>query len=51
MRASWRDLPSEFGMWETADTRFQLWHDIGLWSQLSAALERAAAGQSTHVAL
>ena len=29
-RASWRDMPLEFGKWETAYKRYKLWQDTGL---------------------
>ena len=50
-RASWRDLPPEYGKWETAYKRYRLWHDSGLWTQLIAALDRHAATQPNEVAL
>jgi transposase len=37
-RSSWRDLPNEFGKWETAYKRYRLWHDTGLWQRLLAVL-------------
>ena len=33
-RSSWRDLPLEFGKWETAYKRYRLWRDTGLWPRL-----------------
>ena len=33
-RSSWRDLPLEFGKWETAYKRYRLWQDAGLWPRL-----------------
>jgi hypothetical protein len=37
-RASWRDMPLEFGKWETAYKRYRLWRDTGLWQIIAAAL-------------
>jgi transposase len=37
-RASWRDLPLEFGKWETAYKRYRLWQDTGLWQRLLTIL-------------
>ena len=37
-RSSWRDLPLEFGKWETAYKRYRLWQDTGLWPRLLALL-------------
>ena len=36
--ASWRDLPPEFGKWETAYQRYRLWGDLGIWPRLFALL-------------
>jgi len=37
-RSSWRDLPQEFGKWETVYKRYRLWQDTGLWRRLLAVL-------------
>jgi transposase len=50
-QSSWRDLPPEFGRWETAYKRYRLWHDTDLWSQIISALSRETDAQSTEVAL
>jgi transposase len=36
--ASWRAMPAEYGKWETADKRYRLWRDTGLWQRILAAL-------------
>ncbi len=36
--ASWREMPEEFGKWETAYKRYQLWRDTGLWQRIVATL-------------
>jgi len=35
---SWREIPEEYGKWETAYQRFRLWRDTGLWQRILAAL-------------
>ena len=32
--ASWRDLPEEFGPWQTAYQRYARWHHEGLWQRI-----------------
>jgi hypothetical protein len=36
--ASWRDLPDEFGPWQTIHTRYQRWRKAGIWQQILDAL-------------
>jgi transposase len=36
--ASWRAMPQEYGKWETAYKRNQLWRATGLWPRILAAL-------------
>jgi len=50
-RASWRDMPLEFGTWETAYRRYRLWRDTGLWHRIAAALAIDGAQQPTEVSL
>ena len=50
-RSSWRDLPHEFGKWETAYKRYTLWCDIDLWQRLLALLGDASVDPSTEVTL
>ena len=45
-RSSWRDLPLEFGKWETSYKRYRLWCNTGLWQRLLAALGDDADGES-----
>ena len=44
-RASWRDMPHEYGKWETAYRRHRLWRDTGLWQHIQGilGLEHSAA--------
>jgi hypothetical protein len=35
---SWREIPEEYGKWETAYKRYRLWCDEGRWSRIMAAL-------------
>ena len=41
--AAWRDLPSEYGPWETIYSRFRRWRDAGVWDDLLVALQTEAA--------
>ena len=38
----WRDLPSEFGPWQTVYSRFRRWQQAGVWARLLAALQTEA---------
>ena len=49
--ASWRDMPLEFGKWETAYKRYRLWQDTGLWQRLLALLGDAPIAESAQVTL
>ncbi len=35
---SWREIPEEYGKWETAYKRYRLWCDEGRWPHIVAAL-------------
>ncbi len=37
-RVPWRDLPSEFGKWNSAYRRFHRWSESGLFAKVLAAL-------------
>lgn len=37
--APWRDLPPEFGNWNSVYVRFRRWARAGVWAQLLAALQ------------
>lgn len=49
--ASWRDMPQEFGKWETAYRRYRLWRDTGLWHTIAAVLGIDAADNQAQVSL
>jgi hypothetical protein len=49
--ASWRDMPLEFGKWETAYKRYRLWNDTGLWQRLLALLGDAPIAESAELTL
>ncbi|MFC5475961.1 transposase [Paraherbaspirillum soli] len=34
-QAMWRDLPAEFGKWNTAYMRFRRWNECDVWRQLT----------------
>ncbi len=36
--SSWREMPQEFGKWETAYRRHELWAKQGLWRRILRAL-------------
>jgi len=37
--ASWRELPTQFGSWQTIHTRYQRWRKTGIWQQILDALD------------
>ncbi len=37
--ASWRDLPKEFGPWQTAYQRYMRWQHEGLWQRIVELLQ------------
>ena len=39
---AWRDLPAEFGSWQTVHRRHQTWSRDGTWDKVLAALQSAA---------
>jgi transposase len=40
--SSWRDLPPEFGPWETVHSRYQRWRTAGIWQKILEALNPPA---------
>ena len=40
--SSWREMPEEFGKWETAYRRYELWLKQGLWQRILEALGEEA---------
>lgn len=40
--APWRDLPQEFGPWQSIATRFYRWTEAGVWDRVLAELQRQA---------
>ena len=36
--SSWREMPEEYGKWETAYSRHELWAKQGLWQRILQAL-------------
>lgn len=44
----WRDLPKEFGSWNSVYTRFRRWCKIGLWSQMLEILTATAEKSIRH---
>jgi hypothetical protein len=47
--SSWREMPREFGKWETAYRRYELWVSQGLWPRILQALgEEEPPGPTTE---
>ena len=40
--APWRDLPSQYGPWQTAATRFYRWRRAGVWESVLQVLQQQA---------
>lgn len=46
--SSWREMPEEYGKWETAYRRYRLWLEQGLWERILQALgEEGLPGPTT----
>jgi hypothetical protein len=46
--SSWREMPEEYGKWETAYRRYELWLEQGLWRRILEALgEETLPGPAT----
>jgi len=46
--SSWREMPEEFGKWESAYRRYELWLRQGLWQRIFKVLgEEALPGPAT----
>ena len=46
--SSWREMPQEYGKWETAYKRYEPWLRQGLWQHILTALgEEALPGLAT----
>jgi transposase len=43
--APWRDLPEQFGPWQTVASRFYAWRRQGVWDRVLAALQTQADGR------
>jgi transposase len=50
-QGSWRDMPREFGKWETAYRRYRVWRDTGLWQGIATVLGLAAGDHLAQVSL
>ena len=40
---AWRDLPEQFGPWQSVHSRYQRWRKAGTWQRILALLEQEAA--------
>jgi len=45
----WRDVPPQFGPWNSVYTRWRRWCASGLWAKVLARLARGARGQLRHI--
>jgi transposase len=46
--SSWREMPEEFGKWQRAYRRYELWVKQGLWQRILVALgEEGLPGPAT----
>lgn len=43
--APWRDLPEQYGPWQTVATRFYRWRKAGVWDRILEALQQKADGE------
>jgi transposase len=43
--APWRDLPDQYGKWQTVYSRFRRWQRQGIWDRVLAALQVEADAQ------
>jgi hypothetical protein len=37
--ASWREIPPQYGAWETVHSRYQAWRRAGIWQQILNTLD------------
>jgi hypothetical protein len=44
---AWRELPMEFGAWQTVYSRYVRWRREGLWARMLAVLEQSAPSAPT----
>lgn len=40
--APWRDLPAQYGSWQTVSSRFYRWRRAGIWSRILGSLQEQA---------
>ncbi len=40
--ASWREIPAQFGPWETIHSRYQAWRRAGVWQQILDTINQCA---------
>jgi transposase len=45
----WRDLPREFGCWQSVYTRYRRWCKSGLWKRILGGLARSGLGKSRSI--
>jgi transposase len=45
--APWRDLPTQYGRWQTVYSRFRRWKQAGVWERMLGSLQQDAADEET----
>jgi transposase len=45
--ASWREVPEDFGPWQTINTRYRRWRQTGIWQQILDALTQDESSDAT----
>ena len=49
--SAWRDLPAQFGPWQTVHCRYTRWRKAGVWPRILDALAQAADTQDAQLSL
>jgi transposase len=49
--SAWRDLPAQFGPWQTVHSRYTRWRKAGVWPRILDALAQAADTQDAQLSL
>jgi transposase len=49
--AAWRDLPEQFGPWQTVHSRYRRWRKTGIWQRILDALEQETKADDSQLSL